>query len=210
MTDNTSEILRLLREEYPNAKAQLDYKNAFELLIAAVLSAQCTDKRVNIVTARLFEEYPTAEEMARLSPEELEPYIKTCGLYHAKAKNIIGACRMIVERFKGQVPRTMEELVMLPGVGRKVANVVLANAFDIPAIAVDTHVFRVSNRSGLANASTVEKTEKQLMEKIPQDMWKDAHHILIFHGRQVCSAQRPKCDICRLKKLCKYYNEKQA
>ena len=203
MTDNTQKILAKLAELYPDARPELNYTNAFELLIAAVLSAQCTDKRVNMVTEKLFARYKTPESFAALTVEELEPQIKSCGLYHAKATNIIAACRLLVSDFAGEVPRTREELMRLPGVGRKVANVVLSNAFGVPAIAVDTHVFRVSNRLGLANASTVDKTEKQLMEAIPEDKWSIAHHWLIFHGRRVCHAKKPGCDTCGLKGLCK-------
>ena len=203
MTDNTPKILAKLAELYPDAQPELNYTNAFELLIAAVLSAQCTDKRVNMVTEKLFARYKTPESFAALTVEELEPQIKSCGLYHANATNIIAACRLLVSDFAGEVPRTREELMRLPGVGRKVANVVLSNAFGVPAIAVDTHVFRVSNRLGLANASTVDKTEKQLMEAIPEDKWSIAHHWLIFHGRRVCHAKKPECDTCGLKGLCK-------
>jgi len=207
MTDNINTILTRLSDMYPDAKPELNYKNEYELLIAAILSAQCTDKRVNMVTDVLFTKFPTPQSLAELDYTELEPFIKTCGLYHAKAKNCVDACRMITDKFGGRVPDTMEELMQLPGVGRKVANVVLSNAFGIPAIAVDTHVFRVSNRLGLASASTVEKTEKQLMENIPRDKWSIAHHWLIFHGRRVCSSQKPKCEICRLSDVCRYFGE---
>ena len=206
--DNNAKILELLFELYPDAGPELNYSNAFELLIAAILSAQCTDKRVNIVTADLFRRFPDAESFAQLTPEELEPYIKTCGLYRSKARSIVGACKILVSKYGGEVPHTREELTELPGVGRKVANVVLSNAFGIPAIAVDTHVFRVANRLGLADASTVDKTEKQLMENIPQDKWSIAHHLIIFHGRRVCSAQKPKCEACALSPYCKAYRTK--
>lgn len=204
MTDKATalRILAILHELYPDAKPELDYNNAFELLIAAILSAQCTDKRVNMVTAELFPMYSTPYDFADLSPDELEPHIRTCGLYRAKAHNITEACKLIVSEFSGRVPETREELMRLPGVGRKVANVVLSNAFGVPAIAVDTHVFRVSNRIGLANASTVDKTEKQLMENIPREEWSIAHHLLIFHGRRVCHAKKPKCNECKLNGIC--------
>ena len=187
---------------YPDARPELNFKNEYELLIAAILSAQCTDKRVNIVTDELFRLFSTPASLGALTYSELEPYIKTCGLYRMKAKNCVEACRMIVEMFGGKVPSTREELMMLPGVGRKVANVVLSNAFGVPAIAVDTHVFRVANRLGLARAKTVEKTEQQLMENIPEDLWSLSHHLLIFHGRRCCSAQKPKCETCGVRDLC--------
>lgn len=207
MTDNTQNILKELASLYPDAKPELNYNNAFELLIAAILSAQCTDKRVNLVTEKLFAMYKTPRDFAQLQAAELEPLIKSCGLYHSKANNIIAACKMIESDFKGQVPHEHSDLLKLPGVGRKVANVVASNAFGTPAIAVDTHVFRVANRLGLAKATTVNTTEKQLMAAIPKDLWTIAHHWIIFHGRRVCLAQKPKCSKCSLAKYCKYHNE---
>lgn len=204
----TERVLDGLDKAHPDAKPELDFTNPFELLIATILSAQCTDKQVNKCTPALFRDHPTPESMAAMSEEELGKYIRSCGFFNSKAKHILSACRDIVERFSGEVPNTREGLESLAGVGRKTANVVLSNAFDVPAIAVDTHVFRVSNRIGLANASTVEKTEAQLMERIPQDKWSIAHHWLIFHGRRVCSAQRPKCDQCTISEFCGYYKEK--
>lgn len=206
--ERTEAILNALAEAHPDARPELDFTNPFELLIATILSAQCTDKQVNRVTPALFRDHPNAASIAAMTEEELAGYIRPCGFFNTKAKHILSACRDIVERFSGEVPNTREGLESLAGVGRKTANVVLSNAFDIPAIAVDTHVFRVSNRIGLANASTVEKTEVQLMERIPQDKWSIAHHWLIFHGRRVCSAQRPKCDECTINELCGYYKEK--
>ncbi len=200
-------VLDALASAHPDAKPELDFTNAFELLIATILSAQCTDKQVNKCTPALFRDHPTPESMAKLSEEELGKYIKPCGFFNTKAKHIIAACRDIVQNYGGEVPHSREGLEALPGVGRKTASVVLSNAFGVPAIAVDTHVFRVSNRIGLANAKTVEKTERQLMERIPQEKWSIAHHWLIFHGRRVCSAQRPKCEGCTLKELCRYYKE---
>jgi endonuclease-3 len=166
-----------------------------------MLSAQSTDVQVNKVTPAVFRDFPTVEDMARATPEILYPYVRSCG-FASKATNIVLAARAIVERFDGQVPGTLEDLMSLRGVGRKTANVVLANAFGIPAMAVDTHVFRVSNRLGLAKANTVEKTEQQLMKAIPRDLWNKAHHWLIFHGRRVCKAQRPLCESCTLLPLC--------
>jgi endonuclease-3 len=167
-----------------------------------MLSAQCTDARVNMVTPALFKRYPTAEAMAAAEPGELEPYIKTCGLFTTKAKNIVGASRLIVERHGGKVPNTMEELLELPGVGRKTANVVLAVGFDQDAIAVDTHVFRVANRTGLTRAKTPAQSEQQLMRVVPKDEWSQAHHWLIHHGREVCHARNPECIRCVIVDLC--------
>ena len=203
----TEKVLEALSEAHPDAKPELDFTNPFELLIATILSAQCTDKQVNRVTPALFRDHPDAASVADMTEEELISYIHPCGFFNSKAKHILSACRDIVDRFGGEVPSDREGLESLAGVGRKTANVVLANAFGEPAIAVDTHVFRVSNRIGLAEASTVEKTEKQLMENIPMDKWSIAHHWLIFHGRRVCSSQRPKCGECTLSGLCKYRKE---
>ena len=195
-------ILEELARLYPDARPELNFSNPYETLVATILSAQCTDKRVNMVTPQVFRDFPDPEAMAATTPEILYPYVKSCG-FTTKAKNIVEACRMIMEKHGGQVPSTMEELTALPGVGRKTANVVLANAFQVPAMAVDTHVFRVSNRLGLADAKTVEETEKQLMKAIPRKDWNHAHHWLIYHGRRVCHSQRPDCENCTLKPLCK-------
>ena len=175
------EVLRILSETYPDAKPELDFSNPFELLIATILSAQCTDKQVNKCTPALFRDHPNAASMAEMTPDELSVYIKPCGFFNTKAKNIIAACKELAEKYGGEVPADRDALEALPGVGRKTANVVLSNAFGVPAIAVDTHVFRVSNRLGLAEAKTVEQTEIQLMQHIPMDSWSIAHHYLIFH-----------------------------
>ncbi|MBQ9989133.1 MAG: endonuclease III [Clostridia bacterium] len=196
-------ILSGLKAAYPDAKPGLDFTNPFELLIATMLSAQCTDKQVNKVTPALFRDCPNPASMAALGEEGLIPYIRSCGFFATKAKHIIQACLILCEKYQGQVPQDRAALESLPGVGRKTANVVLANAFGVPAIAVDTHVFRVSNRLGLAQATTVEKTEKQLMERIPEQDWSDAHHWLIYHGRQICSARSPKCGLCPVAEHCK-------
>lgn len=201
-------ILAGLKELYPDAGPELNFSNPYETLVATILSAQCTDKRVNMVTPAVFRDFPDAAAMAETTPEILFPYVKSCG-FTSKAKNIVAACRIIVEKHGGQVPGTMEELTALPGVGRKTANVVLANAFRVPTIAVDTHVFRVSNRLGLADARNVEETERQLMKNIPMEDWIDAHHWLIFHGRRVCHSQRPDCANCALKPLCRKANADQ-
>ena len=196
-------ILEQLEEMYPEAKAELVFSNPYEMLVATVLSAQCTDKQVNKVTPAVFARYPDASAMAGAAVEDLYPMVKSCG-FKSKAGNIIAACRMIRDEHGGEVPDTMEELTKLPGVGRKTANVVLSNAFGIPAFAVDTHVFRVSNRLGLCKADTVEETERQMIRLIPREKWGQAHHWLIWHGRRVCKAQRPLCDECGLKELCPY------
>ena len=200
------EVLGELEKLYPQAGAELNFTNPFETVIATVLAAQCTDKRVNIVTAKLFPKYPDAKAMAQLTPEELEPMIQECGLFHTKARNIVELCRILVAKYDGRVPDTMEELVQLPGVGRKTANVVLANAFGKPAFAVDTHVFRVSNRIGIAHANNVEQTERQLMEAVPRDRWSHTHHLLIWHGRRCCTARKPACERCPIVQ-CEYLNK---
>lgn len=195
-------ILAALRAAYPDARPELNFTNPYETLLATMLSAQCTDKQVNKVTPAVFARWPNAAAMSEASLDELFPMVKSCG-FKTKASNIIAACKLLVERHGGEVPATREELTALPGVGRKTANVVLANAFRIPAFAVDTHVFRVSNRLGLADAGTVEETERQLMAAVPMEDWCDAHHWLIWHGRRICKAQRPLCGECPLAELCK-------
>ena len=193
---------------YPDARPALHYKSAYELLVAVILSAQCTDERVNKVTAELFKEHNTPETMLLLSQEQLEKYIFSCGLYKSKAAHILSATKDIVERFGGQVPESFADLKSLAGVGQKTANVVSAVWFDKDAIAVDTHVFRVSNRLGLADANTPLKTEEQLKKVIPQKDWSKAHHWLIYHGRRVCHSQKPDCGNCALREYCDYYKQK--
>ncbi len=202
---NTAEVLRILEELYPDAECALVHQNAFELLIATILSAQCTDRRVNMITPGLFAEFPDAASMACADILRVERLIAECGLYKMKSRNIVGASRIIVEQCGGSVPGTMDELLALPGVGRKTANVVLSNAFGVPAIAVDTHVQRVANRIGLAQSEDVAVTEQQLMRRIPRAKWSNAHHWLIYHGRQVCTARTPKCGECALAPLCRYF-----
>ena len=201
------EILAELERLYPDARPALHYGTPYELLIAVILSAQCTDERVNKVTAELFKEHNTPEKMLALSQEELEKYIFSCGLYRSKAAHILSASRDIVEKFGGEVPSEHKQLKSLAGVGQKTANVVYAVAFGGDAIAVDTHVFRVSNRLGLAHADTPEKTEQQLKQVIPQSDWSKAHHWLIFHGRRVCHSQKPDCINCTLNNWCQFYNK---
>ena len=203
--ERLDKALVLLAQAYPDAAPQLDFANAFELLIATMLSAQCTDKQVNKCTAVLFPVCGTPQAFAALGEDELTPYIKGCGLYKTKGKHILETCRILVEKFGGEVPRDRDTLMTLPGVGRKTANVVVSNAFSVPAIAVDTHVFRVANRIGFAQAKDVLRTEEQLMKAIPQEKWSVAHHYLIFHGRRVCSARNPKCDTCTIRECCDYY-----
>lgn len=194
-------ILARLEEMYPEAKAELIFSNPYEMMVATILSAQCTDKQVNKVTPAVFARYPDPASMAEAREEDLYPMVKSCG-FRTKAANIIAACQMIRDEYDGKVPDTMEDLIRLPGVGRKTANVVLFNAFGIPAFAVDTHVFRVSNRLGLCKADTVEETEKQVTRLMPKEKWGQMHHCLIWHGRRVCKAQRPLCGECGLKDLC--------
>ena len=203
---DAAQILRILSETYPEASPELNFSNPYETLVATILAAQCTDKQVNKVTPAVFARWPDATAMADAPLEELFPMVKSCG-FRSKAGNIIAACRIIRDQHQGQVPHTLEELTALPGVGRKTANVVLANAFHIPAFAVDTHVFRVSNRLGLATADNVLDTEKQLMAAVPREDWCEAHHWLIYHGRRVCHAQRPDCQHCTLAPLCRCRNQ---
>jgi len=201
------EILDILYEMYPDAHCELEHETPFQLLIATVLSAQTTDKKVNQVTRKLFSKYKNPQDFAALDYGDLEKEIKEIGLLRNKAKNIVNLSRDLIAKFNGEVPRTHEELMSLPGVGRKTANVVLSNAYGIPALAVDTHVFRVSNRIGLATASNVEETEKQLTKEIPKDEWIKAHHSLIFHGRRICKAQNPNCAQCALASRCREYKK---
>ncbi|MEG6584579.1 endonuclease III [Dendrosporobacter sp. 1207_IL3150] len=196
------QMLDILEKYYANSTTALNYSSPFELLIAVILSAQCTDVRVNIITARLFPEFNTPEKILDLGQTKLEEYIRDCGLFRSKAKNIIAACRILLDDYGSQVPSDYDELIKLPGVGRKTANVVLSELFDIPAIAVDTHVFRVSNRLKLAVGENVLDVEQGLMKTIPRDKWGQAHHWLIWHGRQICKARNPSCDSCPVVELC--------
>ena len=209
MSMNEREILTELKRLYPDAQPALHFNSPYELLVAVILSAQCTDERVNKVTAELFKEYNTPEKMLTLTNEELEKRVFSCGFYRNKAAHILSASRDIVEKFGGEVPADHAKLKTLAGVGQKTANVVYAVAFGGDAIAVDTHVFRVSNRLGLAHASTPEKTELQLNEAIPRSEWSRAHHWLIFHGRRVCHARQPDCAACPLAEVCDHFSEKE-
>ncbi len=205
MNAKNKKIIELLMAEYPDAKCELENENPFQLLVATILSAQTTDKKVNEVTKDLFKEYPTLDEFLLLTQGELENRIKQIGLYRNKAKHIYTMCRQLKEEFNGEVPNTMDGITSLAGAGRKTANVVLSNAFGVPSIAVDTHVFRVSNRIGLANADNVLDTELQLQKAISKKLWSLAHHLIIFHGRRCCYARNPNCGECVIKDYCKYY-----
>lgn len=206
MKKQINAILTILEKTYGGTETALIHESPFQLLISTMLAAQSTDVRVNIVTKNLFRDCPTAEEMSGLNVAKMESYIKTVGLYHTKAKNVLATSKILSEQFDGDIPDTREELVKLPGVGRKTANVVLSIAKGVPAIAVDTHVFRVSNRLGLATADNVLETEKQLMKNIPEEKWSEAHHWLIWHGRKICKARRPFCNECPLAILC-FFNQ---
>lgn len=204
---DSEQVLYILEGTYPGAKCALNFQSPYELLISTILSAQCTDVRVNKVTQEIFKQYNTPEKMVTLSEEELGEKIKSCGLYKNKSKNILNASKDIIEKFNGNVPDNMEDIMSLAGVGRKTANVVLSNAFGVPAIAVDTHVFRVSNRLGIGCGKTPEAVEKELMRNIPREKWRDAHHYLIWHGRKICASRRPKCSECPLADYCDYFKE---
>jgi endonuclease-3 len=201
-------ILGYFQKNNPAAETELHYSNPFELLVAVILSAQCTDKRVNMVTPALFKAFPSPELMAAASSDEIFPYIRSISYPNNKAKHLAGMARMLVEDFKGEIPSEVEELQKLPGVGRKTANVIASVVFEKAALAVDTHVFRVSARLGLTtNAKTPLETEKQLMKYIPESQVAVAHHWLILHGRYVCIARNPKCEICPLTAWCKYFQK---
>ena len=197
-------ILNILEETYKDTKTALNYNSPFELLVAVIISAQCTDERVNVITARMFPRLNTPEKMGALTLEEMENEIRDCGLYHAKAKNILGTCKMLVEKFNSTVPDKIETLMELPGVGQKTANVVASIIYNVPAIAVDTHVFRVSHRLGMAKGADPLATEKELQKAIPMEKWSDAHHWFIWHGRKICKARKPLCKECVLLEVCPF------
>lgn len=200
-------IIDAIKKEYQNPRCELNFGSPFQLLVAVVLSAQCTDKRVNEVTKKLFLVAPTPQKMAQLPIEELEKYIFSCGFYHNKAKAIHELSVDLLSKFDGVVPQKMEELCSLEGVGTKTASVVQAVAFKIPALAVDTHVFRVSNRLGIANAKTPEEMHKKLLVAVPKDFWIDYHYSLVLHGRYVCKSQKPQCEKCGFAGFCAYYKQ---
>lgn len=203
-------ILDYFSNNNPEAETELHYSNPYELLVAVILSAQCTDKRVNLVTPALFRAYPSVEELATAMPEEIFSYIRSVSYPNNKAKHLAGMARMLVNDFNGEVPAEIEELVKLPGVGRKTANVIASVIYNMPAMAVDTHVFRVSARIGLTlNAKTPLAAEKQLVKHIPEEQIPMAHHWLILHGRYICLARTPKCGECQIKSACKYFSSKK-
>jgi endonuclease-3 len=198
-----AKIIELLEKQFPNAKTALNYSNPLEILVATMLSAQTTDERVNIVTQNLFKKYRAPEDYANVEIKELEQDIRSTGFYHNKARNLKNCCRLLIEKYKSQVPKTMDEMLELPGVARKTANIVLYNAYGIiSGIAVDTHVRRVSQRIGLTEHDDPAKIEQDLMQITPKDKWMKLTDLLILHGRQVCIARKPKCDICVLNKIC--------
>jgi endonuclease-3 len=198
------EIFERFRAKNPNPTTELEYRTPFELLIAVILSAQATDRSVNLATRKLFRDANTPQAILALGEEGLIPYIRSIGLYPSKAKHIIATCRILVERYGGEVPASREELEKLPGVGRKTANVVLNTVFGQPTIAVDTHIFRVANRVGLAKGKTPLEVERKLLKFVPDEFKHDAHHWLILHGRYVCTARKPKCPQCLIRDLCEY------
>jgi endonuclease-3 len=203
--EKTIKIFEKLKMMHPDARCELDFTTPFELLVAVILSAQCTDKRVNIVTEKLFKVYNTSEQFASLDPQELFPYIHSCGFYNVKGKNIIAMSKEVWEKYGGEVPRDFEKLTSLAGVGRKTASVVMAVAFDIPAMPVDTHVNRVSLRIGFSQGKTVDKVEEDLKALLPNNLWNDFHHYMIFHGRYICRSRKPDCEICLIKENCKFF-----
>ena len=203
------QFIEYFSENMPEAKTELEYTNAFELTVAVVLSAQCTDKRVNIITKRLFQEMPTAEIMAEVSIDDIFKLIKSCSYPRNKAKHLSGLAKMLITDFGGEIPANLEDLQKLPGVGRKTANVVGSVYFDIPAMPVDTHVFRVANRIGLTiKAKTPIESELQLLKLFPKKKLNIAHHWLILHGRYICKARRPECERCGITSICKYFSKK--
>jgi endonuclease-3 len=200
--------IEYFQEKYPDAETELIYDNPYQLLVAVILSAQCTDKRVNLTTPALFEKYPSPKELSKTTIEQLFPLIKSISYPNNKTKHLIGMAKMVMEKFDGKVPMTVDELVELPGVGRKTANVITSVIDQQPNMAVDTHVFRVSARIGLTiGATTPLATEKQLIENVPEALVHKFHHWLILHGRYICVARNPKCDLCGLTTVCKYYQK---
>ena len=200
------EIFELLKKQYPDAKCSLDFNTPFEMMVAVMLSAQCTDERVNKVTAEFFPKYNTPKAFADMPLEDIENLIHSCGFYKNKAKNLKLASQKILTEFNGEVPQTMEELMSIPGVGRKSANVIMLEAFNNPqGIAVDTHAKRISNRIGFSNANEPQKIEQDLLKLFPKKYYYDANHILIWHGRNTCKSQKPNCENCCIKHLCKSY-----
>ncbi|QIB70013.1 endonuclease III [Aminipila butyrica] len=201
-------LLDKLEEMYPEADCALHFQTIFQLLVAVVLSAQTTDKSVNLVTADLFAKYPDASSLVQVPEEELQNILRRIGMYKTKSRNVLALCHTLIEKYDGQVPEDYDKLVELPGVGRKTANVVLSVGFGHQRIAVDTHVFRVSNRLGLVHEKDVLKTELALMELLPENRWSRTHHSLIFHGRYCCDARKPKCEVCGVSEFCEHFRAK--
>ncbi len=208
MKDCVAKIMDRLAQQFPSPKSELVFASPFQLIVAVILSAQCTDKRVNTVTPTLFALAPTAEKLAEMSLEDIEKIIYPCGFYHSKARYLKDMATDVCQKYGGNIPDNIDDLRTLAGVGRKTANVVYAVGFGGQAIAVDTHVFRVSNRLGIVNAKNVYETEKQLMAELPENTWADSHHYILLHGRYVCKAVKPLCEKCVVSDLCKYYAEK--
>lgn len=204
-SEQIKEIFAFFENRHPNPETELHYRNDFELLVAVMLSAQCTDKRVNMVTPALFERFPDALSLSGATFDEVLSLIKSINYPNNKSKNLIAMAKILVEQFNGKVPSNIDELTQLPGVGRKTANVIASVLFDVPAMAVDTHVFRISNRIGLTKANNVAQVEKQLTEIIPEHLICKAHHWLILHGRYVCTARKPRCEVCGINHICEYY-----
>lgn len=200
-------ISKKLYETYPEATCSLDYQNPLQLLISTILAAQCTDERVNIVTKDLFQKYRSVEDFANANIEELEQDIKSTGFYRNKAKNIIACCNKLIREHGGQVPDNMEDLTALPGVGRKTANVILSNIYNVPGVIVDTHCKRLSNRIGLTEQEDPVKIEQDLMEIIPHKDWSKFSNNLVYHGRAICDARKPKCEMCPISEYCSYYDK---
>jgi endonuclease-3 len=202
LSEQALKVLNILEKEYPDARVTLQFEDPLQLLIATILAAQCTDERVNLVTQDLFKKYQQAEDFAAADLRTLEGEIRPTGFYHNKAKSIMGCCEMLVRKFHGQVPQRLEDLTSLPGVGRKTANIILGNAYGQQAIAVDTHVKRVTHRLAWAKSEDPDKIEFELMKVIPRDRWTMACHQLVFHGRKVCTAKQPQCPTCPVSKYC--------
>ena len=210
MNKKSKEIVEILKREYPDAKCSLDFETPFQMVIAVMLSAQCTDERVNKTTPSIFAKYKTPEDFVSINIEELEKLIHPCGFYKNKAKNIKACAQMIIDKYNGEVPRSMEELVLLPGVGRKSANVVMLEAFgEAMGIAVDTHCKRIANRIGLSDETDPAKIEGDLLKFFDKSDYKDINHLFIWHGRNTCEARKPKCEVCALKKLCRFANDEK-
>lgn len=204
----TIEIIKILKEFYPDATCSLDFKNPFEMMVSVMLAAQCTDERVNKTTPSVFEKFGTIEKMAKANVEEIEKIIHPCGFYKNKAKNLKACCQKILDEFDGKVPNNMKDLQSLPGVGRKSANVIMLEAFHDPqGIAVDTHAKRISNRIGFSEKEDPEKVEQDLLKQVPKEYYYDVNHLLVWHGRKICDARKPKCEECPVRKYCNKYNK---